>query len=357
MKMLKRLFIWFLLLPMAACIDPYKVELPEGERLLTVEGYITTDPGPHTIKLTRTDTYGSVFEGLIRPVTQATVAVRDSQGRVTFLTEIDQGVYQTPDEFRAVVGLSYSLQIQLQDGKTYNSLPERVSQVPPISDLTYRAVQVATDNRLLDNVGVQVFSEFTDPSDEQNFYYWRLRSGTFQVIANPELYTLPPNHPTNPRGPAPKECCNTCYVGDASRIQRFAIASDADFNGLRNRLPVLYIEDNGLRFKGTYRAEIEQMSISAGAHRFLKLVEQQLSLTGSVFDQPPATIRGNIISLDNPDEVVLGYFMAAGVDRRFLYIQGNQLEFRATPRIIADDCRIVEGATLDPPANWNPPRD
>ncbi|MFD2202400.1 DUF4249 domain-containing protein [Shivajiella indica] len=351
--MLKRL-IFVLLIFTLSCIDPYNIETEQGEQLLTVEGFITNELGPHLIRLTRSDTYGSVFEGLIRPVRQAIVNVRDSQGLVTFLTEIEPGVYATPSDFAAQPGFSYTLQIRLLDGKEYTSFPEKINPVAPIDSVSYRSLSLATDNRLEDRVGVQLVAHFKDPSDQTNFYYWRTNPGMYVVVANPELYTLPPDHPTNPRGPAPKDCCATCYLVENSRLQSFAIASDEDFNGLSTRLPITFIEDNGLRFKDTYRADILQMGISAEAHRFLKLVDQQLSITGSVFDQPPANIRGNMVSLDNPDEVVLGYFIAASVSNKTVYIKREDLEFTATQRIIPDDCQIVPDATLTPPPGWNP---
>ncbi|MCH6198078.1 DUF4249 domain-containing protein [Aquiflexum sp. LQ15W] len=351
--MLKRLIYILLLFPIS-CIEPYRVELPEGEQLLTVDGFVTTEPGPHNIRLTRSDTYGSVFEGLIRPVSQASVAIRDSEGNVVFLTESEErGVYQTPADFQARVGISYSLLIELQGGKSYTSLPEMVNSVPEIEALTYRAIEVKTANRLQDKIGVQIFTQFRDPSDQTNFYYWRQGRGSYVLVANPELFTLPPDHPTNPRGSAPKDCCSTCFLQEQSRIQTFSLASDLDFNGLRQNIPIAFIEDDGLRFKSTYRAEILQMSVSREAHRFLRLIEQQISLTGSVFDQPPANIRGNMISLDDPDETVLGFFIAASVSKKEVFIQRNNLEFTQTPKVIADDCLTVRGATLDPPAGWN----
>ncbi len=349
-----RYTLYLLLLLMVSCIDPYKLELPEGERLITVDGYITTAPGPHVIKLTRTDTYGSVFEGLIRPVTQATVAIRDSDGEVVFLEEqAERGVYWTPSDFRAVVGKSYSLQIDVL-GNSYVSLPEKVLPVPQIDSLSYRSVKLATENRLLDKIGVQVFAHFTDPGDQQNQYYWRTSPGVYVLVANPELHRLPDNHPTNPRGPDPKDCCAICYAQDIRKVQNFALASDEGFNGLANRVQVAFVEDDGMKFRQTYRAEIQQMSVSPGAHRFLRLVEQQLGITGSVFDPPPANIRGNIISLSNPDETVLGYFIAADVATRQVYINVRNLQFTQTPKIVPDDCRTIAGAVVDPPADWNP---
>jgi len=352
--MLRKLVYIFLIILPLSCIDPYGIDLAEGEQLLTVDGFINTDPGPHTIRLTRTDTYGSVFQGLIRPVRQATVSVRDSQGLVTFLNELQPGVYQTPESFQARPGLSYTLQIRLLDGKQYASFPEVVHPVPPIDQISYRSVRLATEDRLQDRFGVEFFAHFKDPSDQANYYYWRMDPSVFVLVANPELHANPPNHPTNPRGPAPKDCCAICFLVEQPRIQQFAIASDENFNGLSTVVPIAFVEDNGLRFKDTYRAEFLQMGISQNAHRFLRLINQQLSITGSVFDQPPANIRGNIISLDNPDETVLGYFITGSVQRSTVYIRRSELEFTALPRIIPDDCRTVPNATITPPANWNP---
>lgn len=132
------------------------------------------------------------------------------------------------------------------------------------------------------------------------------------------------------------------------------IAQDDNFDGLTTRVPVGFIEDDGLRFITTYRADIRQVSITAEAYRFLKLVKQQTEISGSVFDPPPATIRGNMISLDNPEETVLGFFMAGSETNRQIYINQEDLTYAQLESIIPDDCREVPGAETGPPADWNP---
>ncbi|MBW3467788.1 DUF4249 family protein [Arthrospiribacter ruber] len=72
-------FLYFFLLGFTSCIDPFKVDVDEGSSILSMEGYITTAPGPHQIKLTRTATYGDVFRDFIRPETQANVAIRENE--------------------------------------------------------------------------------------------------------------------------------------------------------------------------------------------------------------------------------------------------------------------------------------
>lgn len=352
--MLRRL-IYILFLFSVSCIDPYKVEIEEGQQLVTIEGMVTTGPGPHVIKLTRSDTYGSVFEGLIRPVQGATMIVRDDQGRVIFLEEDikKRGSYETPNDFSAEIGRSYTLQIQLVTGEVYSSLPEKVESVPEIKNLTIETVQIPVEGEILFRSGVQIYAEIEDPGDQMNFYFWRNAESTFILETRPDLYVdIQPNLP--PR-PAPKACCVSCYQTEKIGNNSIFIAQDENFNGLTTKIPVAFIEDNGRRLVNTFRTDIRQISVSAKAYRFLKLVKQQTEISGSVFDPPPASIRGNMISLDNPDEAVLGYFMVGGEARKRIYIKKTDLTFNQPSAILPDDCRVFAGPnSTTPPADWNP---
>lgn len=350
-KIIYSLIIIGVCLSFGACVDPYEVEIENGAQLLTVDGMITTDPGRHSIKLTRSDTYGSVFEGLIRPVSLATVLVRNQDGVVTYLTEDSEvkGNYLTLEGFAAKAGDTYTLQIQLQDGKTYTSLPETVSSPVPMGNIDYFSVEFPVEGELEPESGVRFVVDVEDPGNENNFYYWRTENAMFEVNARPDLYM-----DRETRAPAPKDCCFTCYLAESVGNRSMFIATDDDFNGLSTKVTAMFIPDDGLRFITTFRMDLRQLTISAGAYRFLRLVKQQTELSGSVFDPPPANIRGNMISLDDPDEVVLGYFMVAGETNERMYIHGADLDYRQPLSLIADDCRVVVGAEQDPPADWNP---
>ena len=352
---LKRYFI-LVLLALSACIDPYQVEVEKGAQLLTIEGMITSVPQVHRIRLTRSDTYGSIFEGLVRPVTGATVIVRDDLGNVIFFAQDneDPGSYNSPANFAAQIGRSYTLQIQTVEGKVYTSLPERVESVPEINELTYQVVQIPVEGEVNPRSGVQLIASVDDPADQNNFYFWRNSPSVYILNTRPDLFTPRPSDTNPSRDPQPKDCCNTCFRTELVGNQSLFIAQDDNFNGLNTKLPVGFIEDDGLRFIQTYRVDLRQMSISQEAYRFLRLVKQQTEISGSVFDPPPATIRGNIISLEDPEEEVLGYFIAAGESNKRIYINGSDLDFRQNVAIIPDDCRLVEGAQLNPPLDWNP---
>ncbi|MDN3204943.1 DUF4249 domain-containing protein [Algoriphagus sediminis] len=351
-----RRYIYLLLLLLLACIDPYEVDVEEGPQLLTVEGFLTTEEGPHVIKLSRSATYGSAFEGLVRPVREATVIIRDNLGNVTFLAEDldNRGSYFTPEGYRAVVGRSYTLQIQLNEGQVYTSLPERIESVPEIKSLDYQIVRIPVEGETNERSGVQLIADLDDPADQDNFYFWRTGTSTFILKTRPDLFTERPSDLEPNRDPDPKDCCDTCFQTETFGNTGIFIANDDSFNGLNTKLPVGFIEDDGIRFVETHRAEISQISVSAEAYRFLRLVKQQTEVSGSVFDPPPANIRGNMISLDNPEEVVLGYFMAGAEAKQEIYINAVDMDFRQPVTIIPDDCRVLPNTTREVPPNWNP---
>jgi hypothetical protein len=348
---LKRYIILFLL-ACSACIDPYEVEVEQGPQFLTIDGTITSQAQVHRVRLTRGDTYGSIFQGLIRPVTGATVIVRDNLGKVTFLTEnqVDRGYYDTPANFAAVVGRTYTLQIQLVDGKVYTSLPELVNASPPIKNLSYQSKRIPVKGEINNASGVQLIVDLDDPADQNNFYYYRNSEATYVLETRPDLYTTP----APDRSPAPKDCCSTCFQTETVGNQSYFFSSDDNFNGLTTKLIAGFVPDNGRRFVNTYRVDLRQLNVSQEAFRFLRLVKQQSEISGSVFDPPPANIRGNMISLDDPEEVVLGFFIAAGESQRRVYIKNSQLDFVQPRAIIPDDCRVIPGAGLSPPFDWRP---
>ncbi|WP_075349438.1 DUF4249 domain-containing protein [Algoriphagus marinus] len=345
-------YIYLFLLLLTACIDPYETEVEQGQQYLTIDGTITSVAQVHRVRLTRGDTYGSIFQGLIRPVTGATVIVRDNLGEVTFLeeNEEDRGYYETPATFAAVVGRSYSLQIQLVDGKVYTSFPEKVEAAPLIKSLGYQSQRIPVEGEVNDASGVQLIVDIDDPADQNNFYYFRNSEATYVLETRPDLYTTPPPD----RSPAPKDCCFTCFQTETVGNQSYFISSDDNFNGLSTRLIAGFIPDNGRRFVNTYRIDLRQLNVSQEAYRFLRLVKQQSEISGSVFDPPPANIRGNMISLDDPEEVVLGFFIAAGESKKRVYIKNSDLDFVQNIAIIPDDCRVVPGASLLPPFDWRP---
>ncbi|WP_373523245.1 DUF4249 domain-containing protein [Aquiflexum sp.] len=341
--MKNRILIFCILI--TSCIDPYTIEAPEGESMLSVEGNITDGPGPHIIKVSRTATYGSVFVDFIRPVVQANVAIREFEtGLMIFLNEVRGGVYETPAGFSATTGNSYSLLITTREGLEYTSFPSKANKAPSLDSLTYHTITIPSKDRLNPRSGIKLVAHFSDPSDDRNNYFWNIKNAVSTVETYPEFYKSPRKLPTDPY--EPKECCKYCDVPGFTVSRGLFLEDDTNFNGLRTSQTAGYIEDDGYRLAFRYRFDFEQMAISEETFRYLRLVNQQMILTGSVFDPPPANIRGNMISITNPDETVLGHFFAAGISSKKVSLRGSELNLLKFQQPFNDDCRELRNAVV-----------
>ncbi len=334
------------------CIEPIKLDITEEKRILVVEGFISTGPGPHQIKLSNSAKFGDIFAGVIKNVVGADVWVRSNDGIVTILTEDENGLgaYFTPAGWHAELNKSYTLNIITNNGIHYTSTPETVIPVAPIDSLILQFKKIPTADPAIFISGVEVFARFQDPPDSRNFYTWR-NNGTFLVETHPELFAIR-NVFTGVPTPAPKDCCSVCWINELNADFSIKILDDKNTNGNINTELAAFIPDNGVRFSTRYVAVIHQLSISSEAHAFFDLLNKQLSIEGNIFDPPPATIRGNMINLDNQEENVIGYFYASDVFIDTVRINRNVIEDFQDARQINDDCRILRNATITKPDFW-----
>ncbi len=351
MKRIKKFTLnvqWSLVLIMAvavflwSCIEQLDIVTDEEVNVLVVEGHITTGEGPHTILLSKSAKYGDVFQGVVRKEENAIVRIRDESGEQTFLEEFIGGRYQTPAGFQAKVGSTYTLLITTRDGQEYISQPETIVQAPKIDSLflRYRVIPGEVEGSF--QSGVEVFSQWVDPENERNFYLWR-NSGTYLINTRPDLFTIPDGNGGSIA--APKDCCAICWITEEDGDKSVRLFSDTRTNGGVNTEQVAFIEDDGGRFMDKYLIRIEQQSISGEAFEFFKLLQNQLSIDGDIFDPPPATIRGNMINISNPETPVIGYFRASDVAIDSVFIPGSLLLDTQLARQINNDCRGLPGST------------
>ncbi len=339
-----------LLVILGSCIDPLDVNIDREVNVLIVEGAITTQPGPHFVKLTRSAKYGSIFDGYVRPITGANVAIRDSDGKVVLLREIadSPGIYATSDSFKAVVGKSYTLLISTLQGLEYTSLPEKVIQAPQSLALSveYKKTQV-TEKEF--RSGLDVLATFDDNPEARNYYMWK-NNGTYKIKTYPEDY-IGRDGEGNPV-PQPKDCCEFCWLEEINGDPAIRLLSDNNVNGNRVTDVAAFIEDDAVRFYEKYLIRIEQHTLTREAYQFFSLLKEQLSINGDIFDPPPATLRGNMINLTNPDENVIGYFRVSDVVIDSLYLTKEMMAEPRPLRRINNDCRVYKNATTIKPSYW-----
>lgn len=96
-----------------------------------------------------------------------------------------------------------------------------------------------------------------------------------------------------------------------------------------------------------YSAEVRQMRLPEEAYRYWQTMERNSSDVGGLFSPEPSELRGNVVNLDDPDEMVLGYVGVMQVASKRLFVKNYESRFYRTsmmPRPALD--------TLSNPDDW-----
>lgn len=344
---MKNYIILLLGFVLIGCVEPVPIETPEDLGFIVVDGYVSDGIGPYSVSISRTSKYGSVFEGRIEVINNASVVIRDSQGNPTFLDQqVENGPYLTPQSFRGVTGETYTLQITTARGERYASLPETIPEGTEIEDVELRFKEISGENVLSPITGIEAYAKWNDPQGIQNFTMWRAQ-GIYFIKTFPENFVQPSV------GPQPKSCCAECYIYEPDITGGFTIHNDQNQDGNEIVELAVFIEDNGARFNAPYYLRVEQLSLTGRAFQFYNLVKTQSEISGSIFDPPPAQISGNIINLDDPNEPSLGYFGAFHSSSMIKTIDPNVVTKKQPAVIVNDDCQVLPGSSLLFPTPWD----
>ncbi len=305
-----------LILLLSTCTDPVDIDTPRvNVSLISVDGFITTAPGPHVISLRRPETFDSDFIASFNEIQGAQVSIIDDLGEEIELEEVVEGEYHTPSDFAAQEGRSYQLNVEFR-GERYQSTFEDVPERSEIRSIRNQGIDISFFQDNVESVreGVEYFVDVDFASEE-----------SYTLLAYDIVYEFRTAFPGRftPR---------VCYVVENSeRISN--IASNASIES--NTASDVQVTELVITFKYEYQHSVKAKlySTNARAYGYFNKVLEQQQTSGSVFDRAPIQIDGNMISLDDPDEVVLGYFAVFNVD---------------TARTFANYSSLNTFSTLDP---------
>lgn len=301
-----------------SCIQ--EIDLFTGsETPLIVTGSITNEPGPHSVRIFYLKGYN------IRPdfneVAGSDVRIVDDIGNEEPMTHVGNGFFETSDTFSGVIGRTYQIKILLPDEKRYESNPEKLLEVPEVRNVTH---EVEAGNVLFK-------VNYKDTPDVENYYRWRFE-GIYEVeapyVGNSGL-GLPVRF---------SRCYSASVIINAAAncwVKHFdegflSIGSDELYNGESWDFMVYQVPIDR-KFNIGYSGAIKQYSLTKEAFEYWTAIQKQIGNTGTIFETSNYQIRGNIRSLTDPTEAVLGYFGASAVSTGRTFIEEYQGTFGEMP--------------------------
>jgi|SRR5690554_575366 len=244
----------------SSCQDVIDVDLNTAPPRLVIEANfnIIKDGGAPYKSFVRLTTTTSFYGEEIPIVNDAIITITDENGDVDAFSYWEDGIYRAP--FDPQENIDYTLQIIYKE-EVYTATTHLVTT----ASIEY--IEQRNDGGF-DGKQVDLKAYFTDPIDEENFYY---------------------------------------FVATSERGTRRSVTNDAFFNGNTTFL--------------SYQAEdlatgddvlFHLYGVTEEFHDFMFILLQQTG-GGGPFEAQPATVRGNIINETNRDNYPFGYFRISEV--------------------------------------------
>ncbi|MEM9076059.1 MAG: DUF4249 domain-containing protein [Bacteroidota bacterium] len=301
-----------------SCVEPFETEgiVDNFESALVIEATITNELKQHQIKITRA--FELEADGA-RAEPNAIVAVFDDQGAIFQFSEVEPGLYESNQIFRAEGTRNYRLSITTSDGRNYSSDPAQLTQETQIESVN--AARITDDDG---NEGMAILVNSFDPSNNSNLYRYEYEE-TFLIIApewaDTDLVKSVPNEPQN---------CEVDLVFTGENNERICYGTNlsntiilTNTNGLDedrvSGLQVRFIDRDDFILSHRYSILVRQFVQSPAAHTFYVRL-QELSQSDDLFSQTQTGLLvGNVFSEDNENEIVLGYFEVSSVSEERIF--------------------------------------
>jgi hypothetical protein len=291
------------------CSETYVLQTNTYEEALVVEATITNELKKQEIKISKT----SPFEDVETKMEYgADVYITDNEGN-KYDFEDQSGIYVSQSEFQAVPGREYHLNIITSDGKSYESSTESLSAVNSIENIN-ATVETNDGQR-----GVAINVNSYDPTGEAKYYRYEYEetykiiapkwNSTKAIVVSPTELDYVPN----------SEDTKTCY--STKNSTELILTSTIELNEDRLNFPVRFISDQNYIIGHRYSILVTQYVESLAAYTYYKTL-QKISGSGSILSpKQPGFLYGNLKSVNNPNEKVIGFFDVASVSlsKRFYF--------------------------------------
>ncbi|MBE0638971.1 MAG: DUF4249 domain-containing protein [Bacteroidales bacterium] len=297
-----------------SCEEEFQPKIdPTIQHLLVVDGMITNQSGPYTVKLSLSS---SLENPQYIPLTGYHVQINDDQGDSEQLSEFLPGEYTSQaDGIRGIPGRKYNLTLISPEGRQYASVFEEL-RVPAPIDSVYHQLEYQSEEGLpYEIAGYRFYVSSGVAPVDTTYFLWRLEN-TYKYVSDFKIYwkwegALHPvfNH----------DSLRFCYKSTA-RPEIYVMHTANMSPPMITGLPMHFVSTETRDLAERYSLLVKQFSISKTAFKFWQVVKEQNTGLDDLYSKQPFQVKGNIINLDQPDETVLGYFMVAGVTEKRIFV-------------------------------------
>ncbi|HEA30751.1 MAG TPA: DUF4249 domain-containing protein [Leeuwenhoekiella sp.] len=347
MKNIARLAVVLVsILVLASCRDEIPLDTFDYENYLVVEATLTNELKQQEIKLSRTTQLDTSFANTENNAEVYVMA--NETTRYDFEQNEEDGTYRSDQAFSAQTSSDYQLFINTANGRSYSSTVVRPNAAATITDLyaerTINADSISGIEVLMDINGggnrffrfeyeetYKIVSPFPSPVDFTIIDYQEDASGSISydvdTIANPRL-----------------EEERICYSTNYSAGFNLGTSGALDQNRLL-RQPIIFIPANASKIQERYSILGKVYTQNISSYTFYKNLDELSNNDDLLSQKQPGFIAGNMVSIDNNGENILGFFDVAIETEQRIYFNYADFNYEEPPYFY--DCDTINLNYLD----------
>ena len=298
------------MLIVCGCVEPYDPPLNNKDlNLLVVDGFLNATNDRATVRLSHTLPVKST--DAMPAESGALVWIEDDQGTAFVLTETTNGVYEG-DVPGAGSHASYRLSIRTFSNREYVSEFVPVIATPSIDSITYS----------VNRDGVEFAVTTHDATGTSENYRWTFEE-TYEY--NADFYSTYLFVGEDAVMRPSDEAIFTCWR--TNRSTDLVIGSTKHLkSSIVSKHPVTFLPRNSVKISVEYSLLLRQQALTDEAYDYWLNLERTTEHLGGLFDPLPSEVQGNMRSVTNPSETVIGLFDAGTVTEQRIFVERNDLD-------------------------------
>jgi len=312
--------------------------------ILTVDGMITNEPGPYIIKLSMSkplDAYGKI------PYQNCIVTIYENSGISEELEEIEPGIYASKEDgIRGEIGNKYSISIISPEGKEYNSDYQELLEPIEIQSFYSKFIYLEDlDYAPYGLPGHQFYVDTKLASNPNSYLLWTMIE-TYKYNADYILYSVFDGHDmlyVHLNELPEYENIYYCWKTQNVKFVFAGRTGNLDIPKITKQ-PLHFVGTDSRRLMDRYSIILNQYSIGKEAYDYWNDIEKQISDENIIATSQPHNIYGNVLNVNNPNELVYGFFTVASVNKKRIYVDRPRTPF------YYEICYVDwDGSALPPP--------
>jgi hypothetical protein len=330
-------FVVVKLLILVGCTEPIAIEASMTfQSVLVVEATITNEEKRQSIVLSRT--YALDQEGP-SPETNAQVIVVDDRNNEFPFQETDPGKYVSTVAFGAHIGQKYRLAIKTVDGKSYNSDSQLLKEGAVIASV----YPIRERNEFGDD-GVAIYVDVTGAADGSRYFRFQYEE-TYKIVAPfyvaQDAAVINDQWPDFEYGLVERASRPVCY-GERTSDRIILANSDGQIGNSIDRFQIKFAKSDDYCIAHRYSILVKQYSQSESAFAYYKTLRDFSQSENPFNENQPGFLEGNIVSVSEPNEKVIGFFNVSLVSEKRLFFNYTDFYPDAPLPPYPSFCSIVE---------------